>query len=66
MQSDDWENPGTEIFINIAADHRRNKKDFSGKSNGKYLSGFFLENHIRPVITFVSDRSDKADGRRIR
>ena len=24
----------------IAADHRRNKKDFPGKSNGEYLSGF--------------------------
>lgn len=37
----------------IAADHRRNKKDFPGKSNGEYLSGFFKEDHIRPVITLV-------------
>ena len=27
---------------------------------------FFKENHIRPVITFVSDRSGKVDGRRIK
>ena len=37
----------------IAADHRRNKKDFPGKSNGEYLSGFFKEDHIRPIITLV-------------
>ena len=37
----------------IAADHRRNKKDFTGKSNGEYLSGFLKEDHIRPVITLV-------------
>ena len=37
----------------IAADHRRNKKDFPGKSNGEYLSGFFKEDHIRPVVTLV-------------
>ena len=37
----------------IAAEHRRNKKDFLGKSNGEYLSGFFKEDHIRPVITLV-------------
>ena len=37
----------------IAAEHRRNKKDFSGKTNGKYLSGFLKEDHIRPVITLV-------------
>ena len=37
----------------IAAEHRRNKKDFTGKSNGEYLSGFLKEDHIRPVITLV-------------
>ena len=37
----------------IAAEHRRNKKDFLGKSNGEYLSGFFKEDHIRPIITLV-------------
>ena len=37
----------------IAADHRRNRKDFPGKSNGEYLSGFFKEDHIRPIITLV-------------
>ncbi len=37
----------------IAAGHRRNKKDFSGKNNGEYLSGFLKEDHIRPVITLV-------------
>ncbi len=37
----------------IAAEHRRNKKDFSGKTNGEYLSGFLKEDHIRPVITLV-------------
>ena len=37
----------------IAAEHRRNKKDFSGKTNGEYLSGFLKEDHIRPAITLV-------------
>ena len=37
----------------IAAHHRRNKKDFTGKSNGEYLSGFLREDRIRPVITLV-------------
>ena len=37
----------------IAAGHRRNKNDFSGKNNGEYLSGFLKEDHIRPVITLV-------------
>ena len=37
----------------IAAEHRRNKKDFSGKNNGEYLSGYLKEDHIRPVITLV-------------
>ena len=37
----------------IAAEHRRNKNDFSGKNNGEYLSGFLKEDHIRPVITLV-------------
>ena len=37
----------------IAAEHRRNKKNFSGKTNGEYLSGFLKEDHIRPVITLV-------------
>lgn len=37
----------------IAAEHRRNKKDFSGKTNGEYLSGFLKEDHIRPMITLV-------------
>ena len=37
----------------IAAEHRRNKKDFTGKSNGEYLSGFLKEDCIKPVITLV-------------
>ncbi len=37
----------------IAAEHRRNKKEFSGKNNGEYLSGYLKEDHIRPVITLV-------------
>ena len=37
----------------IAAEHRRNKKEFSGKNNGEYLSGYLEEDHIRPVITLV-------------
>ena len=37
----------------IAAGHRRNKKELSGKNNGEYLSGFLKEDHIRPVITLV-------------
>ncbi len=37
----------------IAAEHRRNKKDFSGKSSGEYLSGFLKEDRIKPVITLV-------------
>ena len=37
----------------IAAGHRRNKKDFTGKSNGEYLSGFLKEDCIKPVITLV-------------
>ncbi len=37
----------------IAAGHRWNKKEFSGKNNGEYLSGFLKEDHIRPVITLV-------------
>ena len=37
----------------IAAEHRRNKKNFSGKTNGEYLSGFLKEDHIRPAITLV-------------
>jgi hypothetical protein len=37
----------------VAAGHRRNKNDFSGKNNGEYLSGFLKEDHIRPVITLV-------------
>ena len=37
----------------IAAEHRRNKKDFSGKNNGEYLSGYLKEDHIRPMITLV-------------
>ena len=37
----------------IAADKHQNKKDFPGKSNGEYLSGFFKEDHIRPIITLV-------------
>ena len=30
----------------IAAEHRRNKKDFTGKSNGEYLSGFLKEDQV--------------------
>ena len=37
----------------IAAGHRRNKNDFSGKNNGEYLSGFLKEDCIKPVITLV-------------
>ena len=37
----------------IAAEHHRNKKDFTGKSNGEYLSGFLKEDCIKPVITLV-------------
>ncbi len=37
----------------IAAGHRRNQKDYSGKSRGEYLSGFLKEDHIKPVITLV-------------
>ena len=37
----------------IAAEHRRNKKEFSEKNNGEYLSGYLKEDHIRPVITLV-------------
>ena len=37
----------------IAVGHRRNKKDFTGKSNGEYLSGFLKEDCIKPVITLV-------------
>ena len=37
----------------IAAEHRRNKKDFTGKSNGEYLSGFLKEDCIKTVITLV-------------
>lgn len=37
----------------IAAEHRQNKKEFSGKNNGEYLSGYLKEDHIRPVITLV-------------
>ena len=40
-------------MADIAAEHRRNKNDFSGKNNGEYLSGFLKEDHIRPVITLV-------------
>ena len=37
----------------IAAEHRRNKKEFSGKNNGEYLSGYLKKDHIIPVITLV-------------
>lgn len=37
----------------IAAGHRRSQKDYSGKTGGEYLSGFFKEDHIKPVITLV-------------
>ena len=37
----------------IAAGHRRSRKDYSGKTGGEYLSGFLKEDHIKPVITLV-------------
>ena len=37
----------------IAAGHRRSQKDYSGKTGGEYLSGFFKEDHIKPDITLV-------------
>ena len=37
----------------VAAHHRRNSKEFSGRSKGEYLSGFYKEDRIRPVITLV-------------
>ena len=39
--------------VDIAAEHRRNKKEFSEKNNGEYLSEYLKEDHIRPVITLV-------------
>ena len=37
----------------IGEGHRRNQKDYSGKSRGEYLSGFLKDDHIKPVITLV-------------
>ena len=43
---------GRQVAV-IAAEHRRNKKEFSGKNNGEYLSGYLKKDHIIPVITLV-------------
>ena len=50
-------------ITDIASEHRRNKKDFGGKSKGEFLSGFLKEDHIKPVITLVIHFGDeKWDG----
>ena len=47
----------------IAAGHRRNKKDIKGKSNGEILSGYKKEDSIKPNITqLINFGAEEWDG----
>lgn len=47
----------------IAAKHRKSDKDYRGHNKGEYLSGFYKEDRITPVITLVIHfAADKWDG----